>query len=71
MLAVGDQVRPHAEFLSPAMTCSFEQIGNISIFLVDDANATDHQPYLDVGEPNNLIIHSPTLNFKANDGLFL
>ncbi len=70
-LAVGDQVCPHAEFLSSAMTYSFEQVGNISIFLVGDANAADHQPYLDVGEPNNLTIHSPTLNFKANDGSFL
>jgi hypothetical protein len=68
MLGVGDQVCTpvmRTEFLSPTMTCFLEQVGNISIFSVGDANAADRQPYLDIGEPNDLIVHSPTLRFQS------
>jgi hypothetical protein len=61
MLGVGDQVCPHVVKTEILFTCSIEQVGNVSIFSIDDPDATS---------PPSPIIRSPALNFKANDGSF-
>ena len=68
MLGVGDQVSSHVvkELFTHDDVCSFEQVGNISIFSIGDTGAVN-QPYMDDGQPDP-IIRSPALHFKANNG---